>query len=88
LLPLDQQVEDYEVDMSEFTKEELAEWGWRVRAALKLKPPVEVDILAGETYVDALKLNRIPGVTVRTPLEGKPHGKRVEWLQEQNGRGT
>src|SRR5689334_6958497 len=56
VLPLDQRVEAYEVDMSDFTKEERDEWGWRVRAALKLKPPVEVFILAGELYVEALKL--------------------------------
>ncbi len=88
LLSLDQRVEEYEVDMAEFTKEERDEWGWRVRAALKLKPPVEVYILAGEMYVEALKLNRMPGVTVHTPLEGKPRGKRVQWLQEKNRHGT
>ena len=88
LLPLDQQVEDYEVDMSDFSREERDDWGWRVRAALKPKPPVEVFILAGNLYVEALKLNRIPGVTVHTPLEGKQQGKRVQWLQQQNGRGT
>jgi len=84
LLPLEQQVEDYEVDMGSWTKEERDEWGWRVRAALKLKAPVEVFILAGQLYVDALKLNRMPGVTIHTPLEGKQQGKRVQWLQEQN----
>jgi hypothetical protein len=47
-----------------------------------------VYILAGELYVEALKLNRIPGVTVLTPLEGKPQGKRVKWLQEQNASGA
>jgi hypothetical protein len=84
LLPLDQQVEDYEVDLGSFTKDERDEWGRRVRAALHLKAPVEVFILAGELYVDALKLNRMPGVTVHTPLAGKKHGQRVQWLQQEN----
>ena len=70
--------------MSELSKEERDERGWRVRAALKRKAPVEVFILAGQ-YVDALKLNRMAGVTVHTPLEGEQQGKRVQWLQQENG---
>jgi hypothetical protein len=85
LLPLDQQVEEYEVDMGSFTKEERDDWSRRVRADLRLKAPVEVFILAGDLYVDVLKLNRMPGVTIHTPLVGKKTGQRVQWLQRENG---
>ena len=84
ILPLDQQVEEYEVDISLFTQEQLDDWSRRVRATLKLKPPAEVFILAGETYVAALRLHKIPGVTVHRPLEGKKQGQRVQWLQQEN----
>lgn len=78
LVDPEQEVDPYDVAMSNLGAAQRRVWGVRVRAALRLRwPRARFVLLAGRAYRDAL------GVVCHEPLQGLRMGERIAWLRRR-----
>lgn len=88
----------YDLRLDDLDRAARREWGLDVADALHarglVRPDVELVVLAGRAYVDALRFGledlRAPGAgpAVSTPLEGLGIGQRLAWLKARIAEGS
>lgn len=85
-------IEPYERDLTTLKPDCLRQWHWHVGYAITNEAgitdwsTVQLDVLAGKNYAEAVTANRYRwhtnwhGVTITTPLAGLSIGQRKQWL--------
>ena len=86
LVPLDKQLEPYDMTLKDMNKDEKEKWSQTVISQMKEKginPESDTFIfLAGSAYIKPLE-KHIPESNIETPMEGKRMGERLSWLNSQ-----
>jgi hypothetical protein len=86
LVPMDKQLEPYDLTLKTMKKDEKAKWGETVISQMKEKgidPQKDTFIvLAGSEYIKPLK-DHIPEENMKKPMDGKRMGERLSWLNTQ-----
>ena len=86
LVPLDKQLEPYDMTLKDMNKDEKEKWSQTVISQMKEKginPESDTFIfLAGSAYIKPLE-KHIPESNIENPMEGKRMGERLSWLNSQ-----
>lgn len=86
LLPMDKQIEPYDLTLKTMKADEKNQWGEMVKGQMgKVGLSPEKDnfiFLTGSEYMKPLE-KFIPSENVEKPMEGKRMGERLSWLNSQ-----
>jgi hypothetical protein len=86
LLPMDKQIEPYDLTLKTMKKDEKDKWGETVKGQMSkmgVSPQSDKFIfLTGSEYMKPLE-EFIPEGNIEKPMEGKRMGERLSWLNSQ-----
>jgi hypothetical protein len=86
LLPMDKQIEPYDLTLKNMKKDEKDKWGGLVKQQMgKMGVNPQSDkftFLTGAEYMKPLE-SFIPSENIEKPMEGKRMGERLSWLNSQ-----
>jgi len=86
LLPMDKQIEPYDLTLKNMKSDEKDKWGDMVKGQMgKIGVSPESDkfvFLTGSEYMKPLK-KFIPDENTESPMDGKRMGERLSWLNKQ-----
>ena len=86
LLPMDKQIEPYDLTLKTMKKEEKDQWGETVKSQMSkmgVNPQSDKFVfLTGAEYMKPLE-GFIPAKNKEKPMEGKRMGERLSWLNSQ-----
>jgi hypothetical protein len=86
LVPLDKQLEPYDMTLKDFNKPQKEQWAETVISQMNdkgIKPESDTFVfLAGSEYIKPLK-EHIPEENIINPMNGKRMGERLSWLNSQ-----
>ena len=86
LLPMDKQIEPYDLTLKTMKKEEKDKWGETVKQQMGqagINPQSDKFVfLTGSEYMKPLE-KFIPAENIEKPMEGKRMGERLSWLNSQ-----
>ena len=89
LLPLDREIDPYNVTLKDMKREEKHEWARNVIGQLKAIPGIDIEkdrfiFLAGKIYYENLT-HSLPNHEI--PMKNKRIGEMLQWLNEQLEKG-
>jgi hypothetical protein len=86
LLPMDKQIEPYDLTLKTMKKDEKDKWGETVKTQMSkagVNPQSDKFIfLTGSEYMKPLE-SFIPSENIEKPMDGKRMGERLSWLNSQ-----
>ena len=86
LLPMDKQIEPYDLTLKNMKKDEKDQWGETVKGQMsEMGVNSQSDkfvFLTGADYMKPLE-SFIPAENIEKPMEGKRMGERLSWLNSQ-----
>jgi hypothetical protein len=86
LLPMDKQIEPYDLTLKNMKKDEKEQWGETVKGQMSkmgVNPQSDKFVfLTGADYMKPLE-SFIPAENIEKPMEGKRMGERLSWLNSQ-----
>jgi hypothetical protein len=86
LLPMDKQIEPYDLTLKTMKKDEKDKWGELVKSQMSksgVNPQSDKFVfLTGSEYMKPLE-SFIPEGNIEKPMEGKRMGERLSWLNSQ-----